>query len=376
MLSFWEDDALLRYDAIIVGGGIIGLSTAIELAERVPSMTIAVMERGVLPAGASTRNAGFACFGSLTEFLHDLRKVGEEAAVSLIDRRRRGLEILRGRLGDDAIGYEEFGGYELLPEEYAAAVDEIPRANDLLRGIFGTDLFSLRNDLIAEFGFSARHTRGLVLNPCEGQIHSGMMMRSLAEKAREHRITIITGAEVVSIEESGNGAILRAEHTPLQAPVEFHAGVAAVCTNASIPSLFPQIPIVPGRGQVVMTGPVAGLPWRGTFHIDEGFYYFRNVGERVLLGGGRNLAFEQEATVEFGHNDAILARLAELLRDLILPGREFTLERRWSGIMGFTPDKLPVVKRTSDHIVIGFGCNGMGIALAGTIARDAADLMI
>jgi hypothetical protein len=49
---------------------------------------------------------------------------------------------------------------------------------------------------------------------------------------------------------------------------------------------------------VLLTSPIKGLPFRGTFHADEGFYYFRNLGDRVLLGGARNKAFEEEQTTE------------------------------------------------------------------------------
>ena len=76
--SFWEHDAMLHADFIVIGGGIIGLQTAIELREREPTASVVLLERGLLPSGASSRNAGFACFGSLTEILGDIEALGEE----------------------------------------------------------------------------------------------------------------------------------------------------------------------------------------------------------------------------------------------------------------------------------------------------------
>ena len=121
--SFWEQDAMLDADLVVVGGGIIGLQTALEWRAARPRDRIVVLERGLLPAGASTRNAGFACFGSLTEILHDIDAMGADAAVALVERRWRGLHRLRERLGEEAMGYEGFGGYELLFAEQLPALD-------------------------------------------------------------------------------------------------------------------------------------------------------------------------------------------------------------------------------------------------------------
>src|SRR5271154_267438 len=99
MLSFWEKQSLLNYDIIIIGSGIVGLSTAISIKEKAPRKRIMVLERAVLPTGASTKNAGFACIGSLTEILDDLKKMSEDEVLQLVDLRLKGLLKLRTRLG-------------------------------------------------------------------------------------------------------------------------------------------------------------------------------------------------------------------------------------------------------------------------------------
>jgi glycine/D-amino acid oxidase-like deaminating enzyme len=63
MLSLWEKQSFLEYDVIVVGAGITGLSTAVSIKEKNPKISVLVVERGILPTGASTKNAGFACFG-------------------------------------------------------------------------------------------------------------------------------------------------------------------------------------------------------------------------------------------------------------------------------------------------------------------------
>ena len=94
-----------------------------------------------------------------------------------------------------------------------------------------------------------------------------------------------------------------------------------VATNAFAPELVPDLDLVPGRGQVLVTEPLPDLHLPGTFHYDQGYYYFRQVNQRVLLGGGRNLDFDAEQTTAPGLTPLVQERLEELLRTVIRPGR-------------------------------------------------------
>ena len=104
-ISFWESNSLMKYDYIIVGGGIVGLSTAAELVEKDSSLKVLVLERGLFPSGASTKNAGFACFGSVSELWQDLNQIGEQAMLALVEKRWKGLGLLKQRLGEKKLGY-------------------------------------------------------------------------------------------------------------------------------------------------------------------------------------------------------------------------------------------------------------------------------
>jgi glycine/D-amino acid oxidase-like deaminating enzyme len=210
----------------------------------------------------------------------------------------------------------------------------------------------------------------LVSNTLEGQLHSGKTMQSLQRLAQHGNIDIINGARVERLEEDAGGVDL-----VLEGGARFRAERVAVCTNALIPELLPSLPIVPGRGQVLVTEPLPELPFRGCFHIDRGYFYFRNIGNRVLLGGGRNLDPTAETSTEIALNAPIQQALESLLAKTILPGRSYRIESRWAGIMGFTADKQPRVERTSERVVVGFGCNGMGVALSPMVAAQTARLM-
>ena len=79
-------------------------------------------------------------------------------------------------------------------------------------------------------------------------------------------------------------------------------------------NFFTDINVTPARGQIVVTPPIKNLPLRGTFHFDEGFYYFRNIGNRLLLGGARNKCFEAEATTSFETTTMIQEELESFIQ--------------------------------------------------------------
>jgi glycine/D-amino acid oxidase-like deaminating enzyme len=376
MLSYWERQSFTRYDHVVVGSGITGISVAIELRETFPKARILVLERGVLPTGATTRNAGFACMGSASELLADLQTGSEEDVVALFVRRKEGLELLRKRLPDVALGYRADGGYELITKKDLSVMNRLDYLNRLLHPYLGKDAFRPANERINAFGFAPSHVAALIENACEGSIDSGRTMRSLIDMATSRGIEIKTGAELQHFEEDPHGVHL-ALHSPFRKEViPLHCQALTICTNAFAAQLLPGEDVVPGRGQVLITHPVAGLRLKGIFHYDAGYYYFRELDGRVLIGGGRNLDFEGERTTDFALSQHIQQDLETKLREMILPGQAFEIDMRWSGIMAFGATKAPIIKSFSDRVFGAFRMGGMGVALGSTAARDVVRLII
>lgn len=376
MNSFWEVDAMQESDCIVIGGGLVGLLTALALRETRPRERITLLERGLLPAGASGRNAGFACFGSLTELLADIDLVGVPATVELVKRRWHGLARLRHRVGDEPMDFQNNGGFELLTEAQMPLLARLPEVNQALRPVFDADVFTHDRAGLSARGFGSQ-IHAVVENRFESQLHPGKLMRALTLQAATVGIEIHTGATVESIEENGTHVELRMVNPHVTGSQTFRASQVALCTNALAAQLADRFGLRTGiesaRGQVLLTAPVARLPWRGCYHFDKGFYYFRNVGDRVLLGGARNQDFAGERTAELGLSEPVQQALESMLRQVILPGREVRITHRWAGLMGFTADKQPVIRLLSPRVALGFGCNGMGVALAAdTAARTAA----
>ena len=375
MLSFWEKNSFLEYDYLIIGSGLMGLHIAYELTEREPNAKIVILERGIFPSGASTKNAGFACFGSLTEIISDFNLNGVEQTIEIVKERYEGIRLLCDRLGKENIGYEVHGGYELIFEKDLGVLDKIEEVNCRLFPIFKKNIFELNNEKIIQFGFDPNEVKALIYNSFEGQIDTGKMMETFIKLVTSKGVQILTGCEVLSIKESPRGGVATVEHKVLKESIDFTARKVFVCTNACMDNLSDVEIVRPGRGQVLITKPIAHLPFEGVFHFDAGYYYFRNYQQRVLLGGGRNIDFEKEESTDFEYNEKILDNLKSILTKVILPGIQFEIEDEWSGIMGFTADKKSIIQSQSEHVKLVMSCNGMGVALTGIIAKKALSLL-
>ncbi|WP_437396134.1 NAD(P)/FAD-dependent oxidoreductase [Flagellimonas lutimaris] len=368
-LSYWEHKSWFsNVDFTVIGSGIVGINCAISLKEKYPHSNILILEKGSLPQGASTKNAGFACFGSVSEILSDLKHHTEEDVVQLVQKRWDGIQRLRSLLGDEAIGFQLHGSHELFPLEkpqfYENCLESIPFLNGLMEPIFGQKPFVTNSNL---FGF-ANIQEKYITHRLEGQLDTGKMMRSLIQKCLSMGIPILNGVMVEDIAESNLGAKIKTTN------FEFSSKKVFVATNGFAPKLLKSETVKPARAQVLVTEPVKNLEIKGTFHFDEGYYYFRNIDNRILFGGGRNLDFETEETTEFGETKIIQDKLEALLRNVILPNHPVKIERRWSGIMGVGKQKSPVVKQVSNSIFCGVRLGGMGVALGSLVGKELADL--
>ena len=95
-ISLWEKESFYApSDIVIAGSGFAGLWSAYYLKKKDPGLRITIVDRGIIPTGASTRNAGFACFGSVTELIKDTAMMGEERMLWLVEMRYRGLSKIR-----------------------------------------------------------------------------------------------------------------------------------------------------------------------------------------------------------------------------------------------------------------------------------------
>ena len=328
-----------RAEVLIVGGGITGLA----LLRWLPGAVL--VERDRVGAGASGRSAGFLRAGVAASYLEATRRYGRERARSLRAFTAETHELLAEALAGRACGYRRGGSLTLAggPEE----ARELEESAELLR----------------EDGFEARWDGGLCC-PGDGELDPLEALLVLAADAPPGAIR--EGVAVEAIEPSAQGVRVHA------AGAECLAGAVVLATNADTVLLAPQVPIRPVRAQMAATAPERRPVAAAPTSADRGFRYWRQLPDgRVLAGGYRDRALAQEVGRAAVTTPLIQAHLDDHLRGL---GVRAPVTNRWAGIMGFTPDELPVVGAVPGcrgvHVCGGY--SGHGLSFAFQCARRLA----
>lgn len=367
--SYWEKKTFLRHrNLIIIGSGIVGLSTAINVKREFPDWNILVVDRSPVPHGASTKNAGFACFGSPSELLADINQNGWDQMAALVRRRWEGLAMLKQLVPLDKLDYHDCGGFEVFSHSQSElmreCIDTIPALNKALDFI-GQDVFHLRTNR-EDHGLDA--FRGIISCPYEASIHPGRMMQTLINLCHREGIEFLNGVEITDLTESSDKVLISS------GKLEITSDLVLLATNAFTAKLLSNIDLYPARNQVIVTAPIKDLRLKGIYHHDTGYVYFRTVeGNRILLGGARNHFDLQERTDEITTTVNVIAHLQKLLTEMIAPSYgDVKIEYQWSGILGLGSSKTPLTQWYSDRIFVACRMGGMGISIGAQIGQTAA----
>lgn len=369
-LSFWERTSYFEgIDFLVLGAGIVGCSTALHLRKKYPKAKILILERGYLPMGASTKNAGFACFGSVSELIDDLSRINEYDVWKTVQKRWEGLIYLKEIIGEKNMDFQNNGSWDLidLQTNEAPYTEKLAYLNEQIAHITQEkEVYSLDPHVATKFGFEGIKTS--FFNRLEGQIDSGKMMLKYLQLMTEHNILLLNGIDAKKIISNDQEVTLETNIGAIK------AAKLAVCVNGFAQELMPELKVSPARAQVLITKPLENLALKGTFHYQQGYYYFRNIENRILVGGGRNLDFEAETTSEFETTQLIQEDLIHKLKHMISPHKSVEIDYFWSGIMGVGESKKPIVEKYNEHVVIGVRMGGMGVAIGSLIGKECADL--
>jgi glycine/D-amino acid oxidase-like deaminating enzyme len=194
------------------------------------------------------------------------------------------------------------------------------------------------------------------------------MMKALLKKVQEANIQLLNSITVEHFTESADSVHIQTNH------LDFHTKKLLIATNGFASQLLNEN-VKPARAQVLITKPIPNLHIKGTFHLDKGYYYFRNIDNRILFGGGRNLDFKAEETTAFAQTELVQRKLEEILKTTISPNTTFEIEHRWSGIMGVGSQKKAIVKPLTSNVFCGVRLGGMGVAIGSLVGKELADLV-
>lgn len=320
---------------VIVGGGVIGLSLAYQLAGE--GVAVTVVDRGPLGREASWAGAGI------------LTPASGDGAREPIDRLRAAslrllaewAERLRDETGIDN-GYRRCGALQLAPGEAEAAALERAAAGWRAQGIEVEDLTAA--DLARREPAVGAVVRAVRL-PGEAQLRNPWHLRALAAGCRRREVELLPGRPVTGFDRRGGR--VTALRTGDGGGGETIAGERfVVAAGTWSPALLATAGVAlagrPVRGQIVLldaaTPPFGHNLWCGSR------YLVARPDGRVLIG-----STEDDAGFDARPTAAGVAGLLDLAHRLVpgLAGAVF--ERAWAGLRPGSPDHLPTLGLAPGH---------------------------
>ena len=331
-------------DVAVVGAGVTGCACALALAEA--GLRVRVVDERRVAEGASGRNGGFALRGTAAPYDEVVASVGRERALALWQWTEAEIDAIE-RLAGNA--FRRVGSLRL-----AADREERENLRDEIEGLWADGLEaewvdSPAGPLEGRFTAAIRH-------PTDGVLQPARWVRRLAALAAE------TGAELVEGRRVANAAELRAD-------------TVVVATDGYPSGLLGELEglIVPTRGQVIATEPLPERLFDVPHYGRHGFDYWHQAEDgRLVAGGFRDVALEQEFTADEDVTDDVQRSLERFVDDLV--GRPLRVDYRWAGIFGLVLDFLPVVGRLPglDGTWVAGGYSGHGNVLGFACGRLVA----
>lgn len=379
--SFWHErlkvearppiDGSERCDVAVVGGGMAGCAAALELAEA--GMSVAVLEAGVVAGAATGRNAGFVLEGVAESHARTVELWGRERA----SRARRFTVANHDRIADHVSRFGIDCDYRRAGSIHLAATErEFAELSEgtafLLRDGFQASIVS--PDELAPWARAAGYVGGQRI-PLDGELDPVAFGRGLAMAVERLGGRIWEGSAVGALAEDGDDLVLRC------AGGELRAAAVVVATNAYGNLLVPWLRdrVDPVRGQMLALESIDERVFDVPIYASHGYEYWRQLpsGE-VVLGGWRNLDMDAEV----GHDHVLHGGIQDAMTRFIrgvhpaLAGAE--VRHRWSGIMGFSRDGLPIVGPLpgSPRVILCAGFTGHGFGFAVESGRLVRDLIV
>lgn len=353
----------LRADVAVIGAGIAGISAALSVQRQ--DKSVIVLERHNLASGASGRNAGFLMRGAADNYAAAVRDWGRETAADLWRLTEENLAALRKE------GAESLNSYRPIPSCLLALTESESEELREAAALLAEDGFdvSLRHSGADAPWRSGKAILGLI-NPHDASCNPHELLSFLAAKLKQppleaqevHAIDTHSGADVLL---STTDATIRAQRV-------------LVCTNAYTDLLLPNLAglIVPNRGQMLALrtpGPLLDC----CYYANHGSEYFRQPDPTtVVVGGKRKSDVVNERTREDTTSPAVQSALEEFAESML--GAAYPVTARWSGVMGFTGDGLPLIGPIdgSQKLWLCAGFTGHGMSMAFRSAEIATQAML
>lgn len=357
-------------DICVVGGGLAGLSAALELRAR--GYSVVVLEGREIGWGASGRNGGQALVGLACDISVIEHQLGAPAARQVWDMTVEALDLIHARRVQHAIECDWQAGY--------LSVAWTPRK--------ARDLHTWCDDIAQRYGFThmqpiaAADVRQWIDSPCyagaafdpiSGHLHPLKYTYGLATAASDAGAVLHEQTEAVRIDRGARPVVHTRTHGGV--PGEVHCQHVLLAGNVYLNALVPEIAsrVMPVGTYIVASAPVGEARARALIPsnaavCDTNFVldYFRFSADHRMLFGGR----VSYSTFTPPNLPALMQRrMVEVFPQL----RDVPVEHAWGGFVDITMNRAPDFGRLGNNLWYLQGFSGHGLALTGLAGKLAAE---
>jgi glycine/D-amino acid oxidase-like deaminating enzyme len=358
----------LTADAVVVGAGITGIALAGLLQGR--GLKTVVLERDTVAGGASGRNAGFLVSGLGEHYARSVEFWGRESAAAITRYHIENHALLAEAVARHKIdcGYSRSGGFVIGADE---AEEELLRRSHplLLNDGFPSEFFESTeiNRTLGTCAFG-----GGLFNPLDGCIDPVRLTRGLAATFQRTGVVLFERSSVRRIRREGASLVLEAGEGRVT------ASLVCLANNAWAPLLVPVTTLEPVRGQSSAAGPETVPSMAVPCYTNYGSEYWRGTGSHLILGGMRRAETGTGTGYEEIPTGSVQRALDKFREDHFPRLKGIPVSHRWSGIMSYSGDGLPVIGAVPGHkgIFLAAGYTGHGLAWAMLAARWLTHLAV
>ena len=356
----------VQAEVCVVGGGLAGLSTALELAER--GQTVRLIESRRVGWGASGRNGGMVGSGFSLGIGKLVSKLGMAGAREVFALSQDGAETVRQRIEQHGMAGVPMGEGIISATLFDEA-DALRRDATYMSENFGQSYEFWDRERLREAVLSERYQAALV-NQTRFMIHPLNYCRGVAQAAEAAGAVIHESDPVTSITRSG------AEHVVRTATGTVRAGAVVVACGGYIERLVLRLAraIVPVATYVIATEPLGENRLRSAMKLDLGISDNRLAGDyyrplpdtRILWGGRMTVRRSRPANLA----QVMLADLLSIYPQLA----GLRVESAWHGLMSYPAHKMPLVGELVPGLwyAMGFGGHGLNTTtMAGRLVAGA-----
>lgn len=364
-VSAWQisaDRPTLTADVAVIGAGLLGCSASYYFGQA-GQQVILLDGRGV-GLGASSRNAGFMLSG-LDTYYHQAEAIyGADTTREIWDLSQRCHAFWREIGAKHGVKMADCGS--LLLAESPTEADDLAQAARCMN-TNGIDCEFIAGDPLGR-GYLAALRQAQ-----DGSIHPYELTQAIfAESGAQ----LVADSEVYNIDSSGADIVIESRLARVV------ARRVLICVNAYAAQLHPffRDKVIPVRAQCLATAPLPEPLLNAVGYSDYGYMYYRDLPDGgFLIGGGRKQNKSSEGhTTEDIISDAVQTHLEAYLKQYFPEAAQQAIVQRWAGIMGFTPDGLPLIGTLPNEPRIGFavGLNGHGLSFGAMVAERAVDCLL